>query len=236
MKNIIVITHERSGTHLVINIINNENNGLFRSVGKFENNVSNDRYNLKNYVLQANYDLFLTPCPEKVILKSHHPVQFFEDNIEELFENYHVIYVSRDVKDVLVSYYKFLKEGLLEFPKFEDWIFMKPCDVGYKYFEKLPDPHVYIEPKNYIERWKMHKEGWMKYKDRMFVLRYEDVLQNFDEIKINLENFLGKQIVIDKIPRLDDDRLPSFSFNKGIVGSHLEYMDSDLIKKIESYS
>ena len=48
MKNILVVTHERAGTHLVINLINYKNNGDFIPIGKLP--YTEKEYTLENYL------------------------------------------------------------------------------------------------------------------------------------------------------------------------------------------
>ena len=80
----------------------------------------------------------------------------------------------------------------------------------------------------------MHTEGWLKYKDNMLVLNYEDILNNFSEEKLKIEDYIYKKIG-DKLPDINDKSLPNFFPNKGIVGSYKTKMNKELIKKINSY-
>lgn len=242
MKNTLVVTHERSGTHLVINIINYENYGNFKPIGKLPK--FEKKYNLETYIEYANLSLLYESYQPKLIFKSHHQIDFFKNNLKELFNKYYVIYVKRDIKDVLISYYKFLNAKgkdsngksipIKGFPEFKDWIFMKPCDVGYKYFEKYPDPHIYNEPDTYIDRYMNHYSGWMEYKENLLLINYEDIINNFIEVKYKLEKFLNKE-VSDILPDIKNKKFPNFAPNKGIVGYHKEFMDNDLIEKINNY-
>ena len=233
-KPILVITHERSGTHLLINIINYEKFGEFHTVGILPNNITHNLKNYKEYVLKSIVGLSFE---NDIICKSHHQVEFMEKYLEFIFDKYKVIYLYRDVKDVLVSYYNFLMP-IENFPKFEDWIFMKPYEVGEKFKQGVKhvhksDPHVIVEPENYIDRWKIHKDGWLKYKDELLVLKYENILNNFDEEKLKIEDYIDRKI--GKIPDIDDDRFPNFNPGKGIVGNYKNQMNDDLIKKINLY-
>ena len=244
MKKIIVVTHERSGTHLVINTINFENNGNFIPLGKLPKCPVGEKYSLYNYMDKVNVDLENGIGGNEIIVKSHHQIEFFED-LPKLFEEYKVIYVMRDIKDVLVSYYKFLNGygfdsngntiPIKGFPEFKDWIFMKPDDIGMKYFETMADPHIFIEPDSYIDRWKIHVQGWKEVKDQILIVMYENLLTNFSETKNKIEEFIGKKIA-EQIPNKRNKKLPNFGPNKGVIGSHLDYMDENLADKINTMS
>jgi hypothetical protein len=234
-KPIIVITHERSGTHLLINLINYHKNGEFNTIGFIPKNTI--PYTLENYKHQVYKDIVVNSYNPDAVCKSHHQVEFMEPYIDFIFSKYTVIYLKRDIKDMLVSYYKFIPfpKDLGKFPKFEDWIFMKPDEVGRKFLLPYsPDPHVIIEPKNYIDRWLLHINGWLKYKDNILVLNYEDILTNFKDQKLIIEDYIGRKIA-DVIPDVNDKNLPNFNPGKGIVGEHKNWMPQSLIDQITIY-
>lgn len=233
-KPTIVITHERSGTHLLINCINFDQNGQFYTVG-YTNNKNN--FNLKGYKHTTYKDIMSNAYAPTSVNKSHHQVEFMEDYLDFLFSKYKVIYVKRDVKDVLNSYYKFMPrpDQIPDFPKIEEWIFCKPDDIGRKFFKPyFPDPHIIIEPENYIHRWLLHTSGWLKHKNNMLVVNYEDMLEDYSNQKQRIENWIGKKIA-PKIPDVHDKSLPNFGPVKGKIGGHKEIMSTDLINKINSY-
>lgn len=111
--------------------------------------------------------------------------------------------------------------------------FIGLTEVGRKYIANYPDPHVIIEPENYPQRWKIHTNGWMKYKDNIMILRYEDILNDFKNIKDKIENYIGKKIG-ESIPDIKDKKLPNFVPGKGIIGEYKDYMNEDVIKWVDN--
>lgn len=232
LKPIIVITHERSGTHLLINCINYDTKGNFLTIGY--TNDKND-FNLKSYKHITYRDVMCSAHIQNSVNKSHHQVEFMTDYLDFLFSKYKVIYVKRDVKDVLNSYYKFMPrpDQMPDFPKMEEWIFCKPDDIGRKFFNPYsPDPHIVVEPENYVHRWFLHTNGWLKHKDKMLVVNYEDMLTDYSNQKQIIESYIGKRIA-DKIPDVHDKSLPNFGPVKGKIGGHKEVMSEKLVAKIE---
>jgi hypothetical protein len=230
-KPIIVITHERSGTHLLINCINYINNGQFYAIGYTSN--KND-FNLKGYTHITYKDIISNAGMPNSVYKSHHQIEFMSGYLDFLFSKYKVVYVKRNLYDVLNSYYKFIVS-----PKhrddlpIQDWIFSKP-DAIEKLYNSIyfPDPHVIIEPENYIHRWYLHTSGWLNYANQMLVVNYEEMLLDYQNQKQRIENYIDRKIA-DKIPDVNDKSFPNFGPVKGVIGGHKEVMSEEFKKKIE---
>lgn len=231
VKPVIVITHERSGTHLLINCINHDKKGQFTTIGFTSKALE---FNLKDYKHITYKHIISNAYFVESVNKSHHQVEFMEDYLDFLFTKYKVIYVKRDIKDVLNSYYKFLQPTEIKnFPSFEEWVFSKPGTIGFNFFKPyVPDPHIIIEPENYIHRWFLHTNGWLKYKDKMLVVDYEDMLTNYSFLKQKIENWIEKKIAAN-IPDVQDKSLPNFGPVKGKIGGYKEIMSEKLIVEIE---
>lgn len=232
-KPIIVITHERSGTHLLINCINYKSHGEFNTIGYTPDPRD---FNLKSYKHIVYKDIMVNACIENSVSKSHHQIFFMIDYLDFLFSKYKVIYVKRNVYDVLCSYYKFLSyEHGSSFPSIEDWVFSNPTSIAEKFIiPYMPDPHVLIEPTNYVHRWLLHTNNWLKYEKNMLVLNYEDLLSNYSEQKTIIEDYINRKIS-NIIPDVHDKSFPNFGPVKGKIGAHKEIMSKELIDNINNY-
>jgi len=229
----IIITHERSGTHLVINAINFEKNGDYHTIGYIPN-IS--EHNLKNYKHTVYRDIISFAYLPDAVCKSHHQVEFVNEHLDYLFEKYNVIYVQRNIKDTLTSYYHFVKSACdNNFPNIDEWIFSKPNEIGKKFLTPYAsDPHIIIEPENYIHRWQLHINGWMKHKNNMLVLNYEDILNDYAQERLRIEDYICKKIS-PTIPDKNNKNLPNYKPRKGNIGSYKECMSEELIQKIDNY-
>lgn len=232
-KPVIIITHERAGTHLVINLINHEKFGDFHTIGYIENPK---KHTTKDYIHTAYRDIMSNAYIENSVSKSHHQVEFMNEYLDYLFSRYSVIYVKRNILDILNSYYKFIpKPDEKNFPKIDEWVFSKPDDIGRKFLQPYaPDPHIITEPKNYIDRYMIHMNGWMKYKNNMLVLCYENIINDYKNQKHIIEEYISKRIA-DDIPSVYDKRFPNFGPVKGVIGGHKEVMNENLLNKIDDY-
>jgi hypothetical protein len=232
-KPVIIITHERAGTHLVINLVNHDKFGNFHTIGYIDDPKN---HTIKDYMHTTYRDIMSNAYIENSVSKSHHQVEFMNEYLDYLFSKYNVIYVKRNILDVLNSYYKFIPHpDEKNFPKIEEWVFSKPDDIGRKFLQPYaPDPHIFTEPKNYIDRFMMHVNGWMKHKNNMLVLCYEDIINDYKNQKQIIEQYISKRIA-DDIPNVHDKRFPNFGPVKGIIGGYKETMSQDLINKINDY-
>ncbi|XP_006873105.1 PREDICTED: sulfotransferase 1C1-like [Chrysochloris asiatica] len=124
--------------------------------------------------------------PSPRTLKTHLPVQLVPPSIWK--ENAKIIYVARNAKDCLVSYYHFSKM-----------------------FRMVPDPGTWEE---YIETfkagkvpwgsWYDHVKGWWDAKDkhRILYLFYEDMKEDSKREIQKILKFLGKQIPEDMLNKI----------------------------------
>jgi len=226
MKNILVISHERSGTHFLINAIafnfpyySNNELGVIGSSEELEKIFST------YYAVE-----------EKRIFKSHHQFEFFRSFFHELLQHFHVFYIVRDGRDVLNSCFHYFNKHPDIFPQAKSIREFLTMNAYQDYCK--------VSPSNMVERWVMHVKGWLEQKDNVNIIYYEDLFYNFEETIANIANALNLAPP-DRItvPTLQDR---SIDPRKGTVGdwkNHFTEEDlrifdsiaSDLMKELGYY-
>lgn len=203
-KKLLVVSHERSGTHFIINAIAQNSNGLYS-----ENEISIQQKERASEIDTPSVDAVkesVAPYIGKFtphIFKSHHQYGFFEDWADELFEEFHVVYIVRDGRDVLNSCLHYFNQAPQnEFPNTEsvtDLLDKAPGDFAF-------DREYSLETENsFPERWANHFAGWMAAHERVSFVKYEDLEQRFDTAMAVLFSQIGISTPKDWTrPGLDD--------------------------------
>jgi hypothetical protein len=220
---VMVVSHERSGTHFLMN-----------SIAKCYGYLASPWINF-DYELGLNF--YDPPTLAQFfgqfrghhvanIVKAHHSFAFFEGAFDAIAGDFHIFYVYRDPRDVMVSYWKFLRQlAWHEGPKAETcgaFIRAAPCGQMVRY--------QYRQEKTVIHRWLSHVDGWtlgraasnpcvtfVRFQD--LALDYENVMQGFSPV------FGERPHSLERPPVHENSVLPG----TGRVGSYREYFDaSDL--------
>lgn len=136
-KKIAVISHERSGTHFLMNAIATNFGYISNPWWNFDFDQPINFHApqaIQQYLQQAHDYSVLN------ILKSHHPVAFFNEIIDYLADQFHIFYIYRDPRDVLVSNWKLIRSfNWDEGPKTEtagDFIRAEPSGAMLRYQKK----------------------------------------------------------------------------------------------------
>lgn len=131
---------------------------------------------------------FLEKLPSPRILKTHAPLRFLPSAIQE--NKLKIIYVLRNPKDVMVSYYHFYKANHVFGPYKGSWDeFYEMAMLGEVAWGNWFD-HV-------LEWW---KHG--QHRANVLFLKYEDMLYDHRGTVEKIANFLNKKIDWEKIDRI----------------------------------
>ena len=229
MQKLMVISHERSGTHFLINTLANLAD-ISTNQEDLHLTESEDNYESDAYKADVQAHLTLISQNEGTIIKSHHNHIFFEDFD---FKKYNIVpfYIYRDPRDVMVSCHHYFNSHphLLTCGTFPSS--SSPLDLAFKI--RPPDyafdkAYSYYKNTSMLERWCSHVKPYLE-DERFYKIKYEDLNLNFEETCEKLLTFLQKTSQKSQRPGLQHT---SVSPRKGIVGdwkNHFSELMSDEI-------
>lgn len=226
---IAVFSHERSGTHFIMNTIAENFGYITEPWWMFEYSMAYDIYH--NETLLEYFREYKNQ-PILNILKSHHSSSFFVDALEEILEDYKVIYIFRDPRDVLQSYWNYIHRMEAFVGKktetISEFIHSAPCGAMLRYQTS--------QSETVIDRWVDHVQGWIDLSNKvnsenMLLLNYEILNLKFDFALELLEKFLDKKI---QSPIRPDKEKNTVLPGPGIVGNYAKYFTKEDLDFIES--
>lgn len=200
---LMVCSHERSGTHFLMNSISNSTNYTQKPFLNFDisplganvnffSNVSVNKFckNIKNIYPQDQ-----TLCTAS-ILKSHFPISLAKDALRE---NLKAIYIYRNPVDTLISYWKFIHRwNWFEGPKTKtplELVAHPPAGQSQRY--QLENYS------SYFERWEKHVSDAFylsKNQDNMALVRYSDLKSDNENTILKCCNDLSIDVCINSTP------------------------------------
>jgi hypothetical protein len=171
-----VITHERAGTHFGLNL-------FYRNLYVKQNfydlevykKASIDGESIADHWQANKRKVDIAMCHGGLI-KSHCEYQLFRKYLPEL----PVIYIVRDPRDTLVSFYHYLNrpEFHCNNPGFSDL----RCDNFSEFLRRPLNNYLRFACSlegnmfNVVQRWARHYAGW-KNESSCYIMRYEDLLE-----------------------------------------------------------
>ncbi|MEG3617923.1 sulfotransferase domain-containing protein [Magnetovibrio sp. PR-2] len=177
-----VISHERSGTHFLINTLSASFNYL-----PVDNRLDVDTYtvNINFFAPEAILEFFNQIKQHNVanVLKSHHSADFLEPVIETAVDTCAILYIYRHPRDVMHSMWRLLKN----YTWHEGPVCPTPADM----MRAQPEGHLMryqmYQAENMLHRWDRHVNGWFdlaeKYGSRgkgIHLVRYEDLRDDYE--------------------------------------------------------
>jgi len=236
-KRILIVSHERSGTHFLLNSIGLNFNRPFQPIGIGKElsggPMAEERFSQEEMRDFLDSSRFLQECggvnkfsPPDQMLKSHHDVDFHGLSKDVLKEKYYVFYIYRECKDVLTSMYYYFNLHKEVYPWTED---VSDFCLTLKYKN---DEYLSQEYNNFVERWKIHTDGWLSSKIPDKVISYEELSFHFDDVI----HEIGE--IIEEAPKkIARPKLGEFVHSyprKGIVGDWENLMSEEVANKIDS--
>lgn len=160
--------------------------------------------------LNGNRQAFMA-APSPRLRVSHLPYEFMPSALSQ--KKGKVIYVARNPKDVLVSYFYFHKlANMLETPKSFD-----------EFFEKFMRGDVFGSC------WFEHIKTWYSHKDDMNLLfiTYEEMIQNLQSAVEKISMFLGKDLTEEQLANVV--KHSTFNNMRKIPQANYEQVPGDLL-------
>ena len=229
MKKLIVVSHERSGTHFLINSITNNSGGVYGRPYPLE--PYKDVYHDGPYDDPKEYKEYVYAwlnsyrgVSESKIFKTHHKAEFFKDYLADIKEEYHILYIRRNPLDVLTSlyhYYRNCEPGNQPHQNFS-------LDIDDFLFNKTPKDDWYSLTPNSsnAERLKEHVNEWSELGvDMVF---YED-------LKLDYQNTMGKifNVLGLSSPKVfKETMLSGIRPRKGEINDHINLFNNNQISRL----
>jgi hypothetical protein len=189
---VMVVSHERSGTHFLMNSLA----ACYGYVSRPWINFDHPTQSVLDIYSQAQICDFLLGManrPMANIVKSHHTPEFFRGELERLTQRYVILVIYRNPVDVMLSWWRFMHH-------------FKPED---NYGPMLPDPMSYASAipsglmlryqtqpiASILQRWADHIHGWLSAASeysKIGIVRYEDLRDRYEETMLSFATLLGR--------------------------------------------
>ena len=220
-KKLAVISHERSGTHFLMNTVGHHFGYIARPWWNFDFDSLNINFHsalaIRRYFEQFHDRSIIN------ILKSHHPATFFEGMLDYFADQFHYIY--RDPRDAIISNWKLIRSFPWdEGPKPEtaaEFLRAEPCGGMMRYQKR--------QEKNMLQRWKSNVESWINACDTnpklpICLLKYEELNDNFEASIQRISAFLGIEPGELQKPPVDENVIGK---GEGVSGGYRKHLNDD---------
>ena len=176
-KIVIVVSHERSGTHFLMNSISNCQDVYTNNWFDFDPNVShssNINFYFKDSVQNLCDQMFSMKCSS--IIKSHHHYKFFK-NIDK--KNIVFFYIYRNPYDTLKSFWNYINYlNWWEGPRgttFKDFVYSEPEGMMMRYQNG--------QENSILSRWEHNVNSWVnasRQNQNIHIFKYSDLKNHYE--------------------------------------------------------
>lgn len=228
-KKILVVSHERSGTHFLIDSIALNSNLNNKQIDLYtEHYLPPSEQQLISYKNNLQQDMrgYFGKSTDR-IFKSHHDVRFFDGILEEFKKEFDILYIKRNALDCLTScYHYYSKHPHVDFPYSQD---IDRFLFGTKPYDHLTDSaYSFKRSQNNVLRWLNHTHGWEK--TGVHVTSYESLSSNFQHEIGSIFTALRLEgpMYFQRPP------LGGVAPRKGVTGDHKSLFSMDQVHKINT--
>lgn len=190
LPTLMVVSHERSGTHFLIN-------SLARAFGYLSSDQRADFDQGQvhiNYCSRRDLSFFfsqLTGNHVANVLKSHHEAAFLAPVIDDVLRGVRLLYIYRHPRDVMHSFWRLLKNI--------EWREGPSCDTPADLMRAQPEGQLMRyqmqQRESMLHRWMAHVSGWIDLAeghDGIHLVRYEDLRDGYPEVMTRIgESVIG---------------------------------------------
>lgn len=227
-----IVTHERSGTHFLINTIANNFyiSDEWANLGEWFGPYDQPERRF-DHIDEFNQQFGEMTRTAKMI-KSHCD----RDLYEAKYQPRKVIYVFRDPRDTMVSFFHYLNNKY--FYEYNPTVEDHRCESVSEFIRRPISPflrHCYSlhgQMENVVERWAQHVKGWID-QEGVLVLRYVDIKNDLPGVLDRVHRHVGlRRRRRQKAVGLGDRS--SILPRKGVIGDWQNSMteqDSDFIRE-----
>ncbi|MDB4307991.1 sulfotransferase domain-containing protein [Gammaproteobacteria bacterium] len=211
-KKILVISHERSGTHFLINTIAQCFDYLPQQID-LDNSQGID---WSNPAMTSNWMRQFQGRFVANIFKSHHACPILAPLLPELIDEYTIFYIQRDGRDVMTSFWIYLNRLAPGWGPRTRTVgeFMRATAAGGITQYQTSQHEITM-----LQRWVEHVEGWNLLDIPIHYVSYEDLHTSYDDMLERIAGILEQQVVSSVRPTLES---PSSLPWKGTIGAWKE--------------
>jgi hypothetical protein len=200
-----VVSHERSGTHFLMNALA----ACYGYVSTPWIDFDRPTFNINYFYLPEVRDLLLALAdrPMANVVKSHHAVDFFAGELSRLTERYVVFTICRDPATAMLSFWRYMHQWpWTEGPKTldaESFAAAEPCGRLMRYQMK--------QYRSMLHRWSAHVEGWLDAaakSPRVVLVRYEDLDLDYETTVRGFARYLDRSPAVIVRPSRDYNVIP----------------------------
>jgi hypothetical protein len=186
-----VVGHERSGVHFLMNALAACYDHVSMPHVDFDRHAFNINYFYPPEIAQTLLGT-VAARPLANVVKSHHAADFFDGQLPQIAERFVLFYIYRDPVAVLSSFWRFIQKWQWnEGPKTDDplaFASAEPCGQMMRYQMR--------QHASLMLRWAEHVEGWLNAAhgmQRVVLVRYEDLDTQYEDTVCGFANVLGRE-------------------------------------------